>query len=404
MEAGINVYNAHELELTGPMATQPLVQIPISEYGTIQSGNFRTQDDDIAVLVYIMSGKTQQQDAGVFYIDNLKVELIESSITYTCESSTPETQIGSSYRYQYNGMENDDEVSGKGRHPQFGDFGYDPATGRRWNNDPITYPWQSPYATFNNNPIFYMDPTGKQGKPGKMLQSGVYSPATSSTYIKPATSKDIQFKVELQLPYKPTNEDGGFNAEAGIEYKGKNASIDLNGKVKVGAKKGGTSVDYDVNENELNFNYNNLEYSKKVSQDNTTLDMKYGTQLIGTTTVFSSRGFMFDLGVPLAGYSIGVDQHKYVVTLEGGAKFERTVNEVTEKAAWLGRKVERKIFYDVKSGDVLSDQYRDIIEVGASKKIVEAKLTYTTEWKDFPNEMKDYRQNNYYKPVKDEGN
>ena len=31
--------------------------------------------------------------------------------------------------------------------------------------DPITYSWQSPYATFNNNPIYYADPSGAEGEP-----------------------------------------------------------------------------------------------------------------------------------------------------------------------------------------------------------------------------------------------
>lgn len=69
-----------------------------------------------------------------------------------------------SYRFGFNGMERDDEVKGKGRHLQFGDYGYDPATGRRMNNDLITFPWQSTYATFNNNPIYFSDPDGLTGR------------------------------------------------------------------------------------------------------------------------------------------------------------------------------------------------------------------------------------------------
>jgi hypothetical protein len=47
----------------------------------------------------------------------------------------------------------------------FADYGYDSRLGRRWQIDPETkaYSWQSPYSTFNNNPIFYVDPTGKSG-------------------------------------------------------------------------------------------------------------------------------------------------------------------------------------------------------------------------------------------------
>jgi hypothetical protein len=40
---------------------------------------------------------------------------------------------------------------------------YDPRIGRRWNVDQLTYPWQSSYATFNNNPIIFVDPLGLFG-------------------------------------------------------------------------------------------------------------------------------------------------------------------------------------------------------------------------------------------------
>lgn len=57
-------------------------------------------------------------------------------------------------------MEKDDEVKGSGNWLQFGDFGYDPRTGRRNNIDPVVKIWESSYATFRNNPIFYSDPSG----------------------------------------------------------------------------------------------------------------------------------------------------------------------------------------------------------------------------------------------------
>ncbi len=62
-------------------------------------------------------------------------------------------------------MERDDEARGKGNSYAFGDYGYDPRLARRFNNDPITYPWQSTYAAFNNNPIYYSDPLGLEGEP-----------------------------------------------------------------------------------------------------------------------------------------------------------------------------------------------------------------------------------------------
>ena len=67
----------------------------------------------------------------------------------------------SSYRYGYQGSEKDDEVKGVGNHISFADYGYDPRLCRRFGPDPIIFSWQSPYAAFDNNPILFIDPTGK---------------------------------------------------------------------------------------------------------------------------------------------------------------------------------------------------------------------------------------------------
>ena len=66
------------------------------------------------------------------------------------------------YRYSFGGHEKDDEVSGNGNYLAFGDYGYNPRLSRRFNIDPMigTFPWMSPYAVFNNNPIYFADPTG----------------------------------------------------------------------------------------------------------------------------------------------------------------------------------------------------------------------------------------------------
>ena len=54
------------------------------------------------------------------------------------------------YRYGMNGQEKDDEVSGAGNSYTAQFWQYDPRIGRRWNVDPVTYPWQSSYSCFNS--------------------------------------------------------------------------------------------------------------------------------------------------------------------------------------------------------------------------------------------------------------
>jgi len=83
-----------------------------------------------------------------------------------------------SYKYGFNGMEKDDEVSGTGNSYTAMDWQYDSRLGRRWNVDPLTkkyprrgqwwspdklsykYPNISPYAFALNNPIYYIDKDG----------------------------------------------------------------------------------------------------------------------------------------------------------------------------------------------------------------------------------------------------
>jgi hypothetical protein len=97
----------------------------------------------------------------------------------------PLRQSGSNdYRYGYNGMEVDNEVSGNGNSytTEFRQYSLsrnrfssdtfssrskikvgNPRLGRWKSLDPLMaqFPWQSPYCAFDNNPIFYKDPTGQ---------------------------------------------------------------------------------------------------------------------------------------------------------------------------------------------------------------------------------------------------
>jgi RHS repeat-associated protein len=96
-----------------------------------------------------------------------------SNITQPTFGSAIESRAFASgeYRYGFGGHEKDDEVKGSGNHYSFADYGYDPRLGRRWQIDPKThkYPWISPYATFNNNPIFFVDINGEDPNPHEVL-------------------------------------------------------------------------------------------------------------------------------------------------------------------------------------------------------------------------------------------
>jgi RHS repeat-associated protein len=79
-----------------------------------------------------------------------------------------------SYKYGFNGMEKDDEISGTGNSYTAEFWQYDSRLGRRWNIDPVVKPNLSNYQTFSNNPIIFIDPLGDDdyyNRKGKYLGS-----------------------------------------------------------------------------------------------------------------------------------------------------------------------------------------------------------------------------------------
>ena len=64
------------------------------------------------------------------------------------------------YRYQFNGMEADDEIKGQGNSYTTEFRQYDSRLGRWLSTDPVIKVHRIPYDGFNNNPIMYVDPRG----------------------------------------------------------------------------------------------------------------------------------------------------------------------------------------------------------------------------------------------------
>jgi len=78
-------------------------------------------------------------------------------------TTPPPGSIGQ-YRYGMNGQMKDGDVFEGFMSADF--WGYDARLGRRWEQDPLARDWQSPYCTFDNNPIVFSDPDGLEAKDG----------------------------------------------------------------------------------------------------------------------------------------------------------------------------------------------------------------------------------------------
>ena len=79
-----------------------------------------------------------------------------------------------SYRFGHNGQLKDDEISGSENMYTAEYWEYDSRLIRRWNTDPVVKPWESGYATFANNPIWYSDPLGDEVVNGDKIVADRY--------------------------------------------------------------------------------------------------------------------------------------------------------------------------------------------------------------------------------------
>ncbi|MGE0567639.1 MAG: ParB N-terminal domain-containing protein [Bacteroidia bacterium] len=110
------------------------------------------------------------------------------------------------YDYGFNGMLKDDEITGNvGTHYSAEYWEYDSRIGKRWNTDPIVKPWESPYACFSGNPIFYSDPTGETATPpDKILHDNA---GGEDRYVEDANGKDL---ITHEYGYYTNDEKTGF--------------------------------------------------------------------------------------------------------------------------------------------------------------------------------------------------
>lgn len=71
------------------------------------------------------------------------------------------------YKYGYQGSEKDEELKDGGNSYTTYYRAHDPRLGRWLSLDPVFQPWQSPYNSMDNNPVFYNDVLGDKVKVGK---------------------------------------------------------------------------------------------------------------------------------------------------------------------------------------------------------------------------------------------
>ena len=127
-------------------------------------------------------------------------DVISATDYYAFGSPVPGRSFSlSSYRYGFNGMERDNEISGAGSSYYTEFRQYDPRLGRWFSVDPILQPWMSPFCAMDNNPISFVDPFGLQASGGG---SKMVSKQTRWSHKKRKESKDDRGKFK-----KPSDRD-----------------------------------------------------------------------------------------------------------------------------------------------------------------------------------------------------
>jgi RHS repeat-associated protein len=92
-----------------------------------------------------------------FLLDNIKITCKVVNIVQNCSED-------GRCPYGFNGYESDNESKGEGNSYTTQFRQYDPRLGRWLSVDPIVHHWQSPYNSYDNNPIFLNDPHGSNGE------------------------------------------------------------------------------------------------------------------------------------------------------------------------------------------------------------------------------------------------
>ena len=141
------------------------------------------------------------------------------------------------YRFAYNGMELDNEVSGDGNSYTTEFRGYDPRLGRWKSLDPLMaqFPWMSPFVAFNNNPIYFVDPYGLESDPpvktNKTIKGSASEKASEGEKTIPENFKmgdihTVDYTEGDVLKTQYTHEGGGRIKASSFEKGGSEIASD----------------------------------------------------------------------------------------------------------------------------------------------------------------------------------
>ncbi len=185
------------------------------------------------VLVVINDKKIPTLSANGTVLNYFNADVLSYSDYYPFGQLVPNRHgNSSSYRYGFNGKENDNEIMGEGNFEDYGMRMYNPRIGRFFNVDPLTkdYPELTPYQFASNTPIAGIDLDGLEvevvvhGKPVGYTLMHVYGENDTGevvaveVYTAVIQYRDPKGKVTKLEEFFVTR-DGWFNIGTDINKK-----------------------------------------------------------------------------------------------------------------------------------------------------------------------------------------
>jgi len=146
-------------------------------------------------VLAVVSDRRTPTSAGGINIDYYEADVTNATLYYPFGMELKTYQADSAgYRYGFNGQENENDISGQsGGHVIFEYRIHDARLGRWLSRDPheYKYPYTSSYCAFLNNPLFFIDPDGRDIVPTTEFKASRYG----VVFDKMVTNNNIQFMV-----------------------------------------------------------------------------------------------------------------------------------------------------------------------------------------------------------------
>jgi len=146
-------------------------------------------EDNGSIKFHLLASWADNQPWDKFVeLTNIRVYKIRKNTTVPIAE-----RIKRPYLHGFQSQLRDDEVYGSGNSYSAEYWQYDPRLGRRWNMDPVIAFWESSYASFRNNPIYFTDPSGAIPKWIKQLGRNIKSLFTNEKW---GSKTDVTGKVK----------------------------------------------------------------------------------------------------------------------------------------------------------------------------------------------------------------